>query len=124
MSLTVTQEEYESLVTLSRAGCETPEKQRQLDAWLQIIEKRNGIERYVLWVQWQEADSPVPPKTNFPDVWPPELRYFIQLFSRPVSRADVDEVLAKKARNPVTVLVTPDPAATLGWSLVDEYFDR
>ena len=124
MSLTVTQEEYESLATLARAGATTPEQQRQLQAWLTLIETRNGITRYGLWVQWQEADSPLPATTRFPAVWPPEMRYFIQLFSRTINRADVDAVLAKRARNPVTVLVTPDPAALLGWTAVDEFFTR
>jgi hypothetical protein len=122
MDLTVTQEEYESLVTLARAGATTPEKQRQLDAWLKLIEKKNDITRYQLWVQWQEADSPMPPNTNFPEVWPPEMRALIQQFSRPVSKADVEVLLEKKARKPVTVLVTSDPAATLGWTALDAYF--
>lgn len=122
MDLTVTQEEYESLVTLARAGATTPEKQRQLDAWLKLIEKKNKITRYQLWVQWQEADSALPPTTSFPEVWPPEMRSLIQQFSRPVSKADVTALLEKKARKPVTVLVTTDPAATLGWTTVDSYF--
>lgn len=122
MDLTVTQEEYQSLVALARAGAATPEQQRQLNEWLVGIERRNGITRYGLWVQWQEADSPMPPNTNFPEKWPPEMRYFIQLFSRDINRADVTAVLSQKARNPVTVLVTPDPAAILGWTSVDTYF--
>lgn len=124
MSLTLSQEEYESLATLARAGATTPEKQRQLEAWLQLIENRSGIVRYGLWVQWQEADSPMPPNTNFPEKWPPEMRYYLQLFSRQINRADVDAVLSKKARNPVTVLVTPDPGAVLGWTTLAEYFVR
>lgn len=124
MSLTLSQEEYESLSTLARAGATTTEAQRQLHVWLTLIEQRNNVTRYGLWVQWQEADSPMPPNTNFPEQWPPEMRYFIQLFSRPINRADVDAVLAKKARRAVTVLVTPDPAGILGWSTPDEYFVR
>lgn len=122
MSLTVTQEEYESLITLARAGAKTAEQQRQLEAWLRLIEKKNNVVRYQLWVQWQEVDSPVPPTARFPEAWPPELRHFIQQFSRPVSKLDVQEALAKKARKPVTVLVTPDPAAELGWTPLDTFF--
>ncbi len=123
MALTVTQEEYESLAALAQAGATTPEAQRQVDTWLRLIEKRNNIQRYILWVQWQEADSPVP-TSSFPEKWPPELRYRIQLLSRPISKADVVQVLVKKARNPVTVLVSPDPAAILGWTPLDTYFTQ
>lgn len=122
MDLTVTQEEYESLVTLARAGATTADKQRQLDAWLKLIEKKNDITRHQLWVQWQEADSPLPPQVSFPEVWPPEMRALIQQFSRPISKADVNALLEKKARKPVTVLVTSDPGATLGWTALDAYF--
>ncbi len=122
MDLTITREEYESLLTLAQAGAASnPERTRQLDAWLNLIETRNGIQRYQLWVQWQETDSPLPPNTNFPEKWPPEMRYFIQLF-RPISRDDVEAVLKKKARRAASVLVTPDPGAILGWTPLEAYF--
>ena len=122
MAITVTQEEFEALITLARTGATTAEQQLQLDAWVRLIERKNNITRYQLWVQWQEADSPVPPGTDFPSVWPPEMRALIQQFSRPVSLADVNTLLSKKARKPVTVLVTPDPAAALGWTPLESYF--
>jgi len=75
-----------------------------------------------LWIQWQEAGTPLPPETNFPKTWPPQLRFRLELISRPITRADVDEVLAKKAINPVTVLVTSDPAALLGWTNLESWF--
>lgn len=122
MDFTLNQEEYESLVALANAGATTIDQRRRLDAWLRKIEKKNNITRYQLWVQWQEVDTPLPPNTRFPLVWPPTQRAFIEFISRAISRADVDAVLASKARNPVTVLVTPDPGAELGWTAVDAYF--
>lgn len=122
MDLTVTQEEYESLITLARAGATTADAQRQLDAWLKQIEKKNNIVRSILWVQWQEADTPLPPNTAFPEKWPPEMRYMIQLLTRPVSKLDVEAVLRQKARKPVTVMVSPDPGGVLGWIPLGDFF--
>ena len=122
MELTLNQEEYESLIALAQRGASTADEKRQLDAWLTHIETKNGIVRHRLWVQWQEADSPLPPTTRFPEKWPPELRAYIEQITRPISKEDVQQVLKQKARNPVTVLVTPDPGATLGWTPIDSYF--
>lgn len=122
MDLTVTLEEYEALITLARAGATTPEKQRALETWLKYIEKRSNIVRSILWVQWQEADTPLPPNTAFPEKWPPEMRHLIQLMTRPISKLDVEVVLRQKARKPVTVLVTPDPAGVLGWTPLEDFF--
>lgn len=128
MDFTLHQDQYEALIELARRGTYDqkgniiPDVARQLSAWLQVIEKQNGITRSSLWIQWQEADSPVPPTASFPRVWPPELRFFLQLVTRPIGRADVEAVIAQKARKPVTVLVTPDPGAEVGWSTLDQYF--
>lgn len=122
MSITVTQEEYESLAQLALEGAKTPDKKRQVNVWLQSIEKRNDINRYQLWVQWQEIDSPVPRGANFPEEWPPTQRFLIQLLTRPIIKADVEEVLKKRARQPVSVLVSPDPGAVLGWMQYETYF--
>ena len=60
-----------------------------LDSFLRSIEKANGITRYSLWVQWQDPTAPLPPGTNFPETWPPSLRYHIEFISRPVAQTDV-----------------------------------
>jgi len=122
MNLTLNQEQYEALIHLAQAGADTPDKKRQLDAWLLLIEKANGITRSKLWIQWQEADQPLPPTTSFPESWPPTQRYYLELLTRPINRGDVTQVLATRARKPVTVLVTPDPGAILGWTPVDDFF--
>lgn len=123
MDFTLTQEEYEALIALARQGtAEEPEKARQLDEFLKVIEKRNGVVRSIVWVQWQEQDAPLPPGTNFPETWPPELRRKIELVTRPVSRADVDAVIDAHAKNPATILVTNDPAGVLGYTPIDDFF--
>ena len=122
MTFTLTSEQYEALIALANAGALTPDKKRQLDDWLQLIEKANNITRYKLWIQWQEGDQALPPTTQFPESWPPSLRYYLELLTRPISKDDVAKVLKARASNPVTVLVTPDPGAVLGWTPLDEFF--
>lgn len=128
MNLTLSQEQYEALIalaqkgTLDGTGAVIPDQARVLDNWLRLIEKANNIKRSILWIQWQEADTPVPTTARFPDKWPPELRYKLEFITRPIARADVEAVLKLKARKPVGVLVTPDPGAVLGWSTLDSFF--
>lgn len=124
MTFTLTQEQYESLVHLARLGAATrgEGKQVELEQWLRLIEKENGVTRSFVLVQWQELDQPLPPGTDFPNKWPPELRQSIELVSRPVARADVDALLAQKARKPTAVLVTRDPEGLVGWKPLDAFF--
>lgn len=127
-TINVTQEEYEALIALARRGTIQADgsvdeaKAHDLDNWLRRLEQRNGVNRYAVWLQWQEQDEPLPPGTNFPEKWPPEKRHYIALTSRPISKADVDAVLKKKARQPTSVLVTRDPAARVGWTEVNAFF--
>jgi hypothetical protein len=122
MDFSMDQEQYEALIALARRGTTTDQEKRELDSFLASIEKANGVVRYKLWVQWQEADAPLPPTAQFPDTWPPELRRYIEFISRPVARTDVDQLLRVFAKNPVNVLVTPDPAAKVGWTKLADFF--
>lgn len=123
MDITLTQEEYESLVALARVGVvNSPNHARELAAFLSTVETRNGITRYFLAVRWQELNKPLDPGVRFPDTWPPTLSATIELITRPISRADVDELLAARAENPTSVMVTNDPGQRLGWTLVNDYF--
>lgn len=122
MDFTLTQEDYEALISLARRGTTNQEQQRALDTFLQDIEKRNGVKRYSLWIQWTEAEQPLPPNTDFPRKWPPDLRYQLELISRPIAKTDVDEVLRVRARKPIGVLVTEDPAAVVGWVKLEDFF--
>lgn len=126
--LALNQSDYETLVAYARKGTLNPDgtinqdSSNGLEAWLRDLEKRNGITRYAVWVQWQEQDAPLPVGTIFPDKWPPELRQYIALVTRPIARSDVDKMLAEKARKPTSVLVTRDPAARVGWTEIDFFF--
>lgn len=122
-AMTLTLEQYEALAYFARAGLE-PDKLREVNAFLTDIEKSNGVTRSFLWVQWQETDYALPPTARFPDKWPPELRFSIERTDRPLARADIDKVLASKAKKPVTILVTTDPGAELGWTPINDYFSR
>ena len=126
--LSLSQAEYETLVEFARQGTLNDdgsirrEPALGLDSWLRALEFRNGVVRYFLWVQWQEQGAAVPPGARFPEKWPPELRASIALMSRAITRADVEAMLATKAREPTNVLVTRDPAAIVGWTELAEYF--
>jgi hypothetical protein len=122
-TFTLTQEQYEALIAYAQAGAEG-DSVAVLDAFLRTIEKANNVTRSLVWIQWQEQDQPLPPTTNFPAVWPPQLRYRLELLSRPVCKADVEEVLRLHARKPVTVLLTKDPGATLGWTKLEDFFTQ
>lgn len=124
----LSQQEYEALIALAREstkdadGNVLSEKALRLDEFLKLIEKKNGVTRDGLWVQWQEMNQPLPPATDFPDKWPPEMRYYIELVTRRVARVDVEAVLTARASKPHNVLVTRDPGARVGWTTLDSYF--
>lgn len=116
--MNITVEQYEALVSLARKGA--PD-QYALDVFLKQIEKDNNITRYLLWVQWQEADSALPPTARFPESWPESLREKIERVNKPIPKSDVLALVNMRARRPVTILVTKDPAATVGWMPVENY---
>lgn len=124
MNITLSQEDYEALIALGRKGLGGSDEVRNFEAFLNRIEKANNIKRHLLWVQWQEADAPLPAGANFPRSWPPNLRGYIELLTRPITRQDVEYLLDDRAKKPVGVLVTPDPAAVVGWTKLDDYFVR
>ena len=121
IQVTMTLEQYEALSSLARQG-QPGDLLRRINALLQEIEKSNGITRSFMHVQWQELGAALPAGTRFPDRWPPELRCTVERTDRPVSRADVDAVLASKARRPTNILVTIDPGGELGWMSISDYF--
>lgn len=126
--LSLPQTDYETLIELARRGtldASGQVKQNEalaLDSWLCDLERRNGIQRYAIWVQWQEQDAPLPLNTRFPEVWPPELRAYLALISRPIAKSDVDDLLSRLAVSPTSILVTRDPGATVGWTELSVFF--
>lgn len=120
--ITLTMQQYETFVSLARANVTDGEQLRKIDEFLKVVEKQNGIIRDAVWVQWQEMDAALPAGNRFPETWPPEWRWHIELMTRRVAKADVDEVLKYRARAPVNILVTKDPGARYGWTPVDQFF--
>jgi hypothetical protein len=121
----LSQEEYESLIALARQGAQLSGNQsrvRQLEEWLKLIEKQNGVSRSVVTVLWQELDEPLPPGTFFPTTWPPTLKRTVELIGRLVSRADIDAVLSAHAKNPTSVMCTKDPNGVVGLTPIDQFF--
>ena len=116
-SITMTLDQYTSLVALARDGAKARgQNQGALETFLISIEKANSITRYLMWVRWQELDAPLPPNTRFPTNWPPNLSHLIQQINKPISLADVNAAVTQYAKNPTNVMVTKDPGATLGWT--------
>jgi len=123
MNFQLDQQQYEALIALAREGTtNSPDKARELEEFLKSIEAANGVTRSILWVRWQEMDQPLPPATRFPDSWPPQMEYLIELVTRRVALSDVEAVLAARASKPVNVVVTPDPGRRVGWTAVSDYF--
>jgi len=126
--LQLEQGEYETIIefarqgTLNSDGTVNQDKAIGLNAWLRMIEQKNGVVRSFVWVQWQEQDAPLPPGVNFPKKWPPELRAPLSLVSRAIAKSDVTSLLAVRAKKPTSILVTRDPAALVGWTELDEFF--
>lgn len=122
MSLSLSVEQFEALTALARRGVSAEGEIHALEDFIRAIEKDNDIIRYSLLIQWQEANQPLPPSTDFPKVWPPEMRARIDLVTRPIARADVEALLKAKANQPVNVLVTKDPAGIVGWTKLESFF--
>jgi hypothetical protein len=121
-NMSLTPDEYAALVSLARKGSTAPEAERALAAFLRPLEARNGIIRSSVWVQWQEARKRLANDHVFPGTWPPTLRKYLEVMGRPVNKQDVQALLAQEAVSPVTVLITKDPGATLGWTELDVFF--
>ena len=120
MDMTLTSYEYAELEALARKGTSD---QQALDQLLLVpIEQRNSIARYLLVVQWQDATAVIPVTSEFPASWPPNLRMTIEQLNVPISRQQVEDAVALRANKPVSILVTPDPNGSVGWSTLDQWF--
>lgn len=122
MTIELDQEQYLALISLARKGADTPDKKRVLENFLKDIDAANGVSRYVLLVQWQEADAPLPKNADFPVVWPPSMRLTLERTDRPIAKSDVTKAVAAKASNPVEVLVTRDLGGIVGWVKLNDFF--
>jgi hypothetical protein len=122
MTIALDLEQYLALISLARLGADTPEKKRVLESFLVSIDAANKQQRYTLQVQWQELNTPLPPTTDFPAVWPPNLRATVERTDRPIAKSDVMKTVAARSNDPTNILVTKDPAGIVGWTRVEDYF--
>lgn len=114
-NVTLTRAQYDALTNAALSG-NTEEVRRLRD----LIDKANGITRYRLWIRWQDIGGRPPPRIELGKGWPENQTYFLEL-ERRITRADVNDVLRLNTKNPASVMVTPDPLATVGWTLVNDY---
>lgn len=115
MTITMTRAQYDALVAAG-LNDETVEILRLREE----IDAANGVTRYVLNIRWQDVGGSPPPRIELGRGWPPDQTFMLEL-ERPISRADVDEVLRTQAVNPASVMVTPDTAGVVGWTLLEDY---
>lgn len=127
-SINLTLEQYEALIALARKsavnadGSIDQQASNVLDSFLRQIELANGITRSSLWIRWQDPNAPLPPGIRFPETWPPNLQFFLQLITRPIAQSDVMQVVNAATANPQNIMVTPDPAGLVGWTQLAAYF--
>lgn len=114
-NITMTRAQYDALIAAAHTG-QTVEVDRLRD----LIDEANGITRYQLWIRWQDVGGRPPPRIELGKGWPENQTYFLEL-ERKITRLDIDDVLRNNAKNPVSVMVTPDVNATVGWTLIDDY---
>lgn len=115
MTVSITRPQYDALMTAALAG-NTTEVSRLRD----IIDKANSIKRYYLSIRWQDVGGRPPPRIELGRGWPSDQTFLLEL-DRPIARSDVDAVLTQQATNPTSVMVTPDRAGNVGWTLIDDY---
>jgi hypothetical protein len=106
---------YDALMTAALAG-DTTEVRRLRG----VIDELNSIRRYSLYIRWQNVGGTRPSRIEVAKGWP-ALETFLLELERPISRADVDEVLRTQATNPADVHVTPDRNGIVGWSILGDY---
>lgn len=121
-SITLNLEQYEALIALAKQGSPSQQQQAVLNQFLQEIEQDNGITRYSLYIRWQDPNAPLPPGVRFPETWPPNLEFFLQLLTRPICLNDVMQVVNSRTTNAQNIMVTPDPAGLVGWTQLSNYF--
>jgi len=114
-NVSVPRDQYEALRTAALSG-DTSECQRIFD----LIDRANQIRRYFLYIRWQDVGGTPPPRIELGKGWPKDQTYKLEM-DRPISRFDVDSILQQVARNPTSVMVTPDRAGLVGWTLIDDY---
>lgn len=114
--MNITRAQYDALIEAALAG--DLEEVRRIQ---EIVDRDNEIQRYVLYIRWQDIGGTPPRNIELGRPWPPELTTQIEL-DRPISKEDVLDLVRSRATNPASIMVTPDRAGIVGWSQVDVYF--
>lgn len=86
-----------------------------------VVDRENGVRRYLLHIRWINVGGQIPSRVELGLVWPATSTYTLRKEDTPISRLEVDEVLAANATNPVSVMVTKDPNGEVGWTELDVY---
>lgn len=84
----------------------------------EIVLRDNGEKIYKLSVRWKDVGGR--PPVNYAGDWPPQTIHTIKQ-GHPVSRMDVDDLIATRGTNPADVQVTRDPNAVVGWTFIEGY---
>lgn len=111
--MTLEDQQYEALLRAASGDDDV-----DVDSLQASIDAANGIQRYVLRVQWVDVTGQRP-EINLWD-WPPSRHYVIRK-TRPITEDDVVEVLDNNAVNPAVVYVTEDPEGKLGLTLLENW---
>jgi hypothetical protein len=111
----ITRPQYDALMTAALAG-DTIEVSRLRD----VIDVANSIKRFFLYIRWQDVGGAPPPRIKLGKGWPQDQTFALEM-DRAITREDVDSVLAQNTQNPTSVMVTPDRAGNVGWTLLDDY---
>jgi len=115
MPITIERTQYDALINAALAG-DTEGVRRIRD----VIDRANDVRRYFLYIRWQDVGGQPPRRIEIGAGWPQDMTFQLEL-ERPITRQDVDSILIANAANPVTVMVTPDRAGQVGWTLLNDY---
>lgn len=115
-TITMTRAQYDALLNAAQVDIDPAALLRLRE----MIDTANGITRYFLWIRWQDVGGRPPPRIELGKGWPPLQTYFLEL-ERPLTRADVDDVLRNNATSPVDPQVTPDRYGVVGWTFLPDY---
>jgi hypothetical protein len=114
----ITEAQLVALLRYAEPGAASLDETAQFLVLRTAIDDLNGISRYTLSIKWQSVPQGPPP----PDVTEyPVMQTATLTLTRPITRNDVDERLRGETTGAGLVLVTPDPQALVGWTVLEDY---
>ena len=115
-NVTVKSADWESLV-----GAVLKQETDDLNTLLTRVDAQNSLNRYYLYVKWQDAGAKRPGPDDPIQDWPPWGFDWFVSYSR-FTKDFVEDFVARQSTNPLTILVTDDPAGEVGWYLLEDFF--